>query len=125
MKNQEVTVDGKYIKRSKEDKIQYTTMLSIRTALVITAGYKLAQGVTIASRYSCVRHQGFIDTEGVKKSDFTAPERPIIDYQTQAYRIIKQLSIAYGFIFTGKFISEKFKLIQEQINASPEHANLT
>lgn len=124
MKNQEVTEDGEYIKHSKGDKIQYSTMLSIRTALVITAGYKLAQGVTIVSRYSCVRHQGFYQPDQVEKVDYSAPERPIIDYQTQSYRIVKQLAIAYAFIFTGKFISSKFKQIQEQINASPEQADL-
>ena len=33
------------------------TMLSIRAGLVMGAGYRLAQGATIAVRYSCVRHQ--------------------------------------------------------------------
>ena len=120
MKNQKVTNTGKYIKYSKDkssDKIQYTTMLTIRTALVIGAGYKLAQGVCIASRYSCIRHQGFID-ENEKK------ELQIIDYQVQSYRILKQLSIAYAFVFTGKNILKKFESIKEQIDKSPLEADL-
>jgi len=127
MKNQVVTEEGEYKKLSKgksSDKIQYTTMLSIRTALVITAGYKLAQGVTIAARYSCVRHQGFVDPDASDMS-YSSLEQPIIEYQVQAYRIFKQLALAYGFIFTGKFISEKFQKLRQQIDASPEDADLS
>ena len=126
MKNQEVTPSGEYKKLSKGkagDKIQYTTMLSIRTALVITAGYKLAQGVTIAARYSCVRHQGFVNPEA-KDSSYKSSERAIIDYQVQAFRIFKQLACSYAFIFTGKYISSKFQALKQQIEAAPEEADL-
>lgn len=75
MKNQEVTQEGIYKKRTKKgaksDKAQYLTMLSIRAGLVAGAGYRLAQGATIATRYSCVRHQGFKDTS--QEGDRNAP----------------------------------------------------
>mgnify|MGYP000305816698 CR=1 FL=1 len=64
MKNQWVTKEGEYVKnpKTKNSKMQYSTMLSIRSGLVMGAGYRLAQGVTVAVRYSCVREQGFRDT---------------------------------------------------------------
>ena len=46
------------------------------------AGGFLARGATIATRYSCVRRQGFKDTsDGVS---FRSEERQIIDYGVQA-----------------------------------------
>uniref|UniRef100_A0A6S8AL55 acyl-CoA oxidase n=1 Tax=Aplanochytrium stocchinoi TaxID=215587 RepID=A0A6S8AL55_9STRA len=107
MKNQQVLEDGSYVKEDKNSKAQYGTMLSIRAGLVMGAGYRLAQGVTIAVRYSCVRHQGFTNTQG--ESNRANPEHPIIHYQNQQYRLFKQLSLAYAFVFTGKSISDKFQ----------------
>ena len=118
MKNQQVTEDGKYEKRvkkgsGKSDKLQYMTMLSIRAGLVAGAGYRLAHGVTIATRYSCVRHQGFKDTS--QDNDRNAPERCVMDYQNQQYRLLKQLSLAYAFLFTGKAVQERMIALQESL----------
>lgn len=126
MKNQKVTKKGEYVKKTKgesSDKIQYSTMLSIRAALVIGAGYKLATGVCIAARYSVVRQQGFKDTENVA-TRFDS-ELSILDYQVQLYRILKQISIAYAFVFTGKFLSEKFNKIRSNFSADPESTDLS
>ena len=80
MKHQKVTPEGYYIKNKRaNDKIQYSTMLSIRAGLVIGAGYKLAQGVTIATRYGAVRQQGFVDAAANNR---LARENAILDYQT-------------------------------------------
>jgi len=107
MKNQEVTEDGVYKKRVKKgggsDKSQYLTMLRIRAGLVISAGFRLAQGVTIATRYSCVRQQGFADTSA--EGNRHAQEMTVMDYTNQRYRLLKQLSTAYAFVFAGKGIS--------------------
>lgn len=110
MKNQVVHEDGTYERKTKNAKSQYSTMLSIRAGLVIGAGYRLAQGVTIAIRYSCVRHQGFLDTQ--KENSRNEEENAIIEYQNQQYRLFKQLSLAYAFIFTGKTIADKFQALQ-------------
>eukprot|EP01065_Artemidia_motanka_P020324 TRINITY_DN2433_c7_g1_i1.p1 TRINITY_DN2433_c7_g1~~TRINITY_DN2433_c7_g1_i1.p1 ORF type:complete len:702 (+),score=237.82 TRINITY_DN2433_c7_g1_i1:62-2167(+) len=108
MKNQEVTKDGRYVPAQKKGagggKAQYLTMLSIRAGLVMMAGFRLAQGVTIAVRYSCVRHQGFVDTS--QSAAYTSEERPIIDYQNQQLRVFRQLAFAYAMVFTGKGMSD-------------------
>lgn len=68
-KNAQVTPEGEYVKKVRKggDKLTYTTMLQIRAGLVMGAGARLAQGVTIATRYSCVRQQGFKDTSSTSR----------------------------------------------------------
>jgi hypothetical protein len=82
--------DGTYVKtkRAAESKLQYGTMLSIRAGLVMGAGFKLAQGATIVTRYSLVRQQGFIGS--------TTAERQVLDYQTQSYRCVSRLSLSHA-----------------------------
>jgi len=126
MRNQEVTAEGAYVKKGGAKKkkqqqgddaaagkdaappaknvSQYSTMLAIRAGLVQGAGYRLAQGVAIATRYSCVRQQGFVDTAGPQ--DRTAPERVVMDYQNQRYRLLKQLAISYAYVFTGQWMQQ-------------------
>ena len=121
-KNQTVHPDGTYEKSKKTEnaKLQYSTMLTIRTGLVMGAGYRLAQGVTIASRYSCVRRQGFEDTASTSRD---APELQIIEYQNQQYRLFKQLGMAYAMVWTGKVVSERFKKVLEALTGADTDAS--
>jgi len=115
-KNQVVHPDGTYEKKkSASDKIQYSTMLTIRSGLVMSAGYRLMQAVTIAARYSCVRRQGFVDTNSTARD---APELQIIEYQNQQYRLFKQLALAFAMVWTGKSVSEKFKRVMEALQGA-------
>ena len=41
--------------------MHFLTMMSARAGMVSIAGGKLAIAATIATRYSCVRRQGFVD----------------------------------------------------------------
>jgi acyl-CoA oxidase len=123
-KNQVVHPDGTYEKSQKtqNSKMQYSTMLTIRTGLVMGAGYRLAQGVTIAARYSCVRRQGFEDTSSTSRD---APELQIIEYQNQQYRLFTQLSKAYAFIWTGKVVADRFNKVLEALQgADPDGSEL-
>ena len=53
-----MTPDGRFIKKSKHEKLLYGSMLATRVFIVADpSGRGLAQAVTIAVRYSCVRHQ--------------------------------------------------------------------
>jgi len=65
------------------------------------AGDALSHGVIITARYSCVRHQGFVDTS---TDSAIAPENAVMNYQVQQYRIFKQLAIAVALKFTGHWI---------------------
>ena len=124
-KNQTVDPDGTYKKNPKTEnsKVQYTTMLTIRSGLVMSAGYRLAQGVTIAVRYSCVRRQGFIDTQA-PDANHTSPENQIIDYGNQLYRIAKQLALSYAFLWTGKIVAARFKRVMAALTESEDASEL-
>lgn len=112
---QQVTPDGKYIKSEKKQKnsrLHYTTMIFTRASMVRTSGGNLAKAATIATRYSCVRKQGYIDSN--KKGSYLAPEKQIIDHQVQRYRIFRQIALAYAIKFTGKQFSSKFLTLTDE-----------
>eukprot|EP01090_Pellita_catalonica_P019134 TRINITY_DN6391_c0_g2_i1.p1 TRINITY_DN6391_c0_g2~~TRINITY_DN6391_c0_g2_i1.p1 ORF type:complete len:404 (-),score=67.53 TRINITY_DN6391_c0_g2_i1:50-1261(-) len=98
-------------------------MLQIRAGLVVGAGFRLAQGVVIATRYSCVRQQGFA-SPSTAKSRFDK-ELCVLEYQNQQFRIFKQLATCYAFVFTGNYLSGKFKLISKAFSEDPAKADLT
>ncbi|KAF2885800.1 hypothetical protein ILUMI_20383 [Ignelater luminosus] len=56
MKNNQVLPDGTYV-QSPSSKLTYGTMVFVRVVLVQDAANYLKKAVTIAVRYSCVRHQ--------------------------------------------------------------------
>ena len=77
------------------DRIAYSTMVWVRASFVIHSFYYLARVVTIATRYSCVRRQGWLPG-----SDNNLPENKVLDYKTQQYRLFPLLSTAYcNFLF--------------------------
>lgn len=107
---QQVSSDGKYIRsesKQKNAKLHYTTMIFTRGSMVRSAGGFLARAVTIATRYSCVRRQGYVDTK--KGSTYKSAERQIIDYQVQRFRIFRQIALAYAIKFTGAWMLNRFK----------------
>jgi acyl-CoA oxidase len=109
---QEVSPDGQLIKspaKEKNAKLLYTTMIFTRGAMVKTSGGFLARAATIATRYSCVRTQGFLET---KRGSFKSAERQIIDYQVQRYRVLKQVAMAYAIKFTGSWLVNRFKDVE-------------
>ena len=97
--------DGRYEEVIKADsKVHYTTMMTTRAMMVSTAAARLAQAVTIAIRYSCVRLQGF---KNMSDTSFKSDEVQIIDYRIQQYRLFKQLANAYALRFTGRWMIEE------------------
>eukprot|EP00004_Rigifila_ramosa_P015767 TRINITY_DN3684_c0_g1_i1.p1 TRINITY_DN3684_c0_g1~~TRINITY_DN3684_c0_g1_i1.p1 ORF type:complete len:761 (+),score=159.03 TRINITY_DN3684_c0_g1_i1:10-2292(+) len=103
---QEVTPEGKYVKNSKgTGKEHYSTMLQTRGGMLRIASGMLARAVTIATRYSCVRAQGFKDTS---TTSYQAPENALIEYQVQQYRIARQLAFTYAIKFTARWMIGRF-----------------
>eukprot|EP01012_Entosiphon_sulcatum_P053751 TRINITY_DN7403_c0_g1_i1.p2 TRINITY_DN7403_c0_g1~~TRINITY_DN7403_c0_g1_i1.p2 ORF type:complete len:641 (+),score=126.22 TRINITY_DN7403_c0_g1_i1:2482-4404(+) len=110
-KFQEVTPDGKYAKRQAaakrgDGRLAYLTMMNARVGMMSAAGGVLAKAVTIAVRYSCVRHQGFADTSS---TSYRSAEVAILDYGMQRYRLLKQLALAYTMKFTGRWLQDAMK----------------
>eukprot|EP01062_Namystynia_karyoxenos_P012064 TRINITY_DN14325_c0_g1_i2.p1 TRINITY_DN14325_c0_g1~~TRINITY_DN14325_c0_g1_i2.p1 ORF type:complete len:714 (+),score=249.29 TRINITY_DN14325_c0_g1_i2:294-2435(+) len=117
--------DGNYVKggggakaqRSAgvAEKLHYLTMMSARSGMCAIASAKLQIAVTIATRYSLVRHQGFSDSR--QGQSFHAAERQILDYQVQSFRVLRQTALAYALSFTGRWMTRRFRELYGAIAA--------
>jgi len=104
MRYQEVTKDGKYIKKAGSEKLMYGAMLYTRVYIVSNPATRyLAEAVTIATRYSCVRHQSEL-----KPGD---PEPAVIEFQTQRLKLLPQLAAAYALSFAARRIRTDYERI--------------
>jgi acyl-CoA oxidase len=82
-------------------------------ALVSTAGGALAKAATIAARYSCVRLQGFAENlAGGGAQAYDAPERQILDYQNQLYRVMGGTADAYAIKMVSAWLLERRKALE-------------
>lgn len=96
-----------------KSKIQYLTMLKIRSQLVMVSGYKLAQGCTVVARYGMVRQQGFATSaDSAAGAAHEAAERSVMDYQVMQFRVLRELSRAYGYVFVGKDINTMLQALK-------------
>eukprot|EP01080_Neovahlkampfia_damariscottae_P010159 gene10159-2579_t len=107
-----VSKEGKYVKAAKkgqedDSKLHYATMMFTRGTMVRQAGAYLAQACTIATRYNCIRKQGFTDTS--QKVSYKTEEFKLMDYQIQQHRIFKQIAWAYAMKFIGTWLIDNFK----------------
>lgn len=110
---QEVTPDGQYVQseaKEKNPQLHYYTMMSTRGSMVKSSAGYLAKAVVIAARYSCVRRQGFVNTE--RGVSYQTNERPIIDWEVQRYRIMNQLSLVYAIKFSGAWLIHQFSAME-------------
>jgi len=108
MKNVMVLRDGTYIK-AKHDKLAYGGMVFVRATMIERAVYKLlAQAVTIAVRYSCVRRQSQLKPG--------QPEVKVLDFVTQQMRLLPQISLAYAIKFAGRQMHEMYQTITQDIS---------
>lgn len=106
MGNAQVHRDGSYTK-SQHAKLAYSTMLYTRTLIAQTVAYQLAQAVVIASRFSVVREQGV----GMESDAERGREWPIINYQSQKYRILSLMAQAYALDFAAKTCNNLYQEI--------------
>ncbi|RKP10354.1 peroxisomal acyl-CoA oxidase 1A, partial [Thamnocephalis sphaerospora] len=95
-RHNELTRSGELRRRSQMDqRLVYVTLLYARVNIVAGASTALAQGSTIAVRYSIVRRQFGQDGS-------TTTESPVLDHQSQQHRVLTPVSEAYAFHFTGQ-----------------------
>eukprot|EP01064_Diplonema_japonicum_P002574 TRINITY_DN11637_c0_g2_i1.p1 TRINITY_DN11637_c0_g2~~TRINITY_DN11637_c0_g2_i1.p1 ORF type:complete len:801 (+),score=259.97 TRINITY_DN11637_c0_g2_i1:38-2404(+) len=113
-KKSHVEPDGTYVKHTAPantdpkaaERLQYMTMLTARANMIGVSGGKLALAATSAVRYSCVRKQGFVNTD--KTQTYESEERQIIDYQMQSYRLMKQVAMSYAIQFVSRWMMMRF-----------------
>lgn len=118
MKYKQVSPEGVVTEAPKKlSKLSYGTMMYIRSRIVGGASSTLARACTIAVRYSAVRRQ-FSDADN-------EPEKQVLDYRMQQYRLLPLLATAYAFHFTGRYMrniyDELMRNIQsDDVSALPE-----
>jgi acyl-CoA oxidase len=98
---------------SKDDassKISYITMMLVRAQIVYMSSQNLGLAVTIATRYSAVRLQGF--------KAGTGEEVQILDYVMQQHRLFTMISSSYCFFFTGERVLSRLFSIQSAMASS-------
>lgn len=107
----QVTREGEYKKAPpKLSKFKYISMMEIRRDFVNWSSQFTAKAATIAIRYSCIRHQGYMDNESPGRG-----ENAVLNYKMQQYRLFKALSLAYVFYWNGRFIGQYLGKIQKGI----------
>ena len=120
-------------------KLVYGGMMTLRAYIPLGSASQLAKAVTIAIRYSCVRHQselqpGYIQVLGrhlaflgmVYRARllelnsviflFRGPEPQILDYQTQQYKLFPRLAAAYAYLFGSLALSSNFREVKKEID---------
>ncbi|CAD5228055.1 unnamed protein product [Bursaphelenchus xylophilus] len=106
-KHFDVTADGTYV-HGVHPRVAYVGMMSVRAWMIKDAlGETLAMAACIATRYSCVRRQGEIETG--------KGEVKIIEYRTQQYRLFPQICRAICIIFAGHRASELYFQMCEEL----------
>ena len=108
MKHAKVLPSGEYVP-PLHAKVGYTSMMYVRSMMIYGHSIYLAQAVTIAIRYSCVRRQGQIRPG--------AGEVKVLDYQTQQYRLFPALARVFAIAFTGLYIRNMYFSVMGDINA--------
>ena len=96
----QVLPDGTY-KKPPQEKLSYGGMVLLRASFTMMSAYRLQKAVTIATRYSAVRHQSELIPG--------RPEPQILDYQTQQLKILPTIALAFGFHFAGKNLWDIYK----------------
>ncbi|GAB1864324.1 Acyl-coenzyme A oxidase [Camponotus japonicus] len=116
----DVSEDGKYVLAVNDGRKRYGLSLgalsSGRTAIALICAHYMIIAVTIAIRYSSVRKQF-----GPTNDD----ELPVIEYQTQQWRIFPHLAATYAMkIFSYEFYKTMLDLLISRFGGSNLNADL-
>jgi acyl-CoA oxidase len=95
-------------------------MMEVRMMIVGGASASLGKAATIATRYSCVRKQGFKDTTVTAGAQ--APEFTIMDYRMQQYRVFSALALSYSIRWAAIYIRDYLDRVSKAINSGDTSA---
>jgi len=105
-----VNEDGSYWKAGKASlALQRVALIGARCNIVSQSAIDGAMGLTIAIRYSAIRTQ-FADEVG------KPAEKPILDYQTQQYRLLLPLADVIATTFTGLRLADAFDRLTNDLS---------
>ncbi|GIZ39361.1 hypothetical protein CKM354_000274800 [Cercospora kikuchii] len=92
--------------------VVYGSLTYVRAQIIMHARLIMARAVTIAVRYTTVRHQ-FQDRDSKDKS---APELSVLDYPTVQIRILPLLATAFALHFTGEAMYNLYSSTRAEID---------
>jgi acyl-CoA oxidase len=116
-----VTREGEFIAPPpKVGKIKNMSMMIARVMNVNWAYRDTSAAAVIATRYSCVRKQGFKNTTVTDGA--ATGENVIMDYKMQQYRVFKCLSIAYMFLWNSHYLMGYMAGVQSRITKGDDTA---
>ena len=96
-----------------QGKIKGVTMMMMRVFNVRWAAGDAAAAATIATRYSCVRAQGFKDTV---KGDAGSAEHIVMDYRMQQLRVLSATALATTLFWNAAYLETYLARVQDKIN---------
>ncbi|OJA14153.1 hypothetical protein AZE42_09596 [Rhizopogon vesiculosus] len=102
----EVTKEGNYI-QPPHAKLSYGGMMYIRAGMIPSAAWTIARAATVAIRYTTVRRQGELDTNGL--------ERQVLNYPSTYYRLLPILSRAFVLIELGRYTVKALDEMQQRL----------
>ncbi|CAH0562110.1 unnamed protein product [Brassicogethes aeneus] len=108
MKNNKVLPDGTYVK-SPSSKLTYGTMIFVRVVLVQDCASYMKKAVTIATRYSAVRHQSEMKPN--------CPEPQIIDYVTQQYKLFPYIAMSFAFQYSASWLWDIYNNVTGELES--------
>jgi acyl-CoA oxidase len=109
MKHATVTRDGLYAANQHRDQLVYGRMLGGRIHLLLQCAFQFAQATTITARYSVVRRQGY------GPYNKNGPEKTILHYGSQQYRLMSIIAKSYAVLFTWQVTVPVYKDMLERL----------
>ncbi|CAH0405622.1 unnamed protein product [Chilo suppressalis] len=108
MKNSKVLEDGTYV-NAPSSKLTYGTMMFVRVMLVHDMCNYMAKAVTVATRYSAVRHQS--------QPKPNEPEPQILDYVTQQHKLLVGISSVHAFRLSAQWLWNMYNNVTAELEA--------
>lgn len=106
MKNAEIRENGEFVK-NQNSLLNYGTMTHVRVGIVRDMATLLSKAVTIAMRYSIVRHQSPIDPK--------LPEPKIIEHVTQQMKIFPLIAKVFAIKFAADNLMRMYLKVTSEI----------
>jgi acyl-CoA oxidase len=104
-----VSRSGSFSAVAEHATLTYSIMVVGRLVITRNIAFQLAQAVTIATRYSIVREQGF----GQGADDRQPNESTIMSYRSQHFRLLTLIAKAYAIFFAAQQADLEYKTLRE------------
>lgn len=106
MKNAKILENGEFVK-NQSSVLNYGTMTHVRVGIVRDMASNLSKAVTIAMRYSIVRHQSPIDPK--------LPEPKVIEHVTQQMKIFPLIAKTFAIKFAADNLMRMYLKVTSEI----------